>query len=60
MAPRFPDQGLFRVWVAEAVPLAAGCGEHGTRHCLLRLAITGHQQPPAEHADPLIELVAGV
>jgi hypothetical protein len=42
------------------VPLAAGFGEHGTRHCLLRLSITGHQQPPAEHVDPLIELVVGV
>jgi hypothetical protein len=42
------------------MPVPAGDREHGTRRCFLRVTVSGHQQPPAEHVDPLIELVMSV
>jgi hypothetical protein len=42
------------------MPVPARGSEHGTRHCFLRVTVPGHQQRPAQHVDPLIELILGV
>jgi hypothetical protein len=58
--PDSQQQGRFGVGIAEAMPVPAGCGEHGACRRFLRLTVTGHQQSSAQYIDPFIELVMGV